>query len=239
MDTNLFHAGFTGETVTPAALVTGDDPIRSDFGTVAASQVLAVNTVIARKSEVRATQVTGVVGDNNAVLWSAKARGVAGNAVTVALVNPSANNAALAITVTGNAISVALATGVAGAITTTGAQLVTAIQASATATALVDVAAHSTSTGAAAVVASAAAALTGGADNGTLHALAPAATDGTQIPVGFLVHATNTTAAAMTAPYYSGGCFDPDLLVWPSSIQTDSQKQALFDGSPIRLRRPT
>ena len=239
MDTTLFSAGFTGETVTPAALVTGDDPIRSEYGTVAASQVLAANTVIARKSEVRATQVTGVVADNNAVLWSAKARGVAGNSVTVALVNPGADNATLAITVTGNAISVDLVTNSGGAITTTGAQLVTGIQASTAASALVDVAAYSTSTGASAVVAATAAALTGGADNGTLHALAPAATDGTQIPVGFLVHAVNTTAEALSAPYYSGGCFDPAALVWPSSIQTASQKQALFDGSPIRLRSPT
>lgn len=227
------------ETYTTSLLVTGSEPVVTEPDTIGSGQTLAANTVMGRVSETRATKTTGVVGNNNAILWSANLRGTAGNTVTVALVDPSANNAALSVSVSGTAITVHLATGGTGSITSTAAQVIAAIAASAAASALVDVANASTSTGAAAVVAAAAAALTGGADNGHLKAHDPEATDGTQTAVGILVHAVDTTSAAQEAPIYIGGTFNPDLLVWHDTLQTDSQRAAVFDRTPINLRTPT
>ena len=99
---------------------------------------------------------------NAAIEVVATQAGVAGNAITVALVDPGANDAALAVAVAGNAITVNLATGNAGAITSTNTDVINAINGSAAAAALVIA---SLATGAAAgtvVAAVAAAALAGG-----------------------------------------------------------------------------
>jgi len=82
---------------------------------------------------------TALSGSNNDLVFMAR---VAGSTPTVriAYVDPSANNAALGIVVSGQDITVNLATGVAGAITTTAAQIKAAIEANAEANALVAVA---------------------------------------------------------------------------------------------------
>lgn len=99
-----------------------------------------------------ATDTTGVEGNNNALTWTAVTAGAAGNDIDVVLNDPSGNDQALAVVVVGSVITVNLATGVAGAITSTAAQVKTAIEASAPAAALVTVAHTGASTGAAAVV---------------------------------------------------------------------------------------
>ena len=68
---------------------------------------------------------------------TADAAGPAGNAITLALVDPGVANGALTVSLTGSAISVAMATDATKAITTTAAQLVAAINAHAGAGALV------------------------------------------------------------------------------------------------------
>jgi hypothetical protein len=83
--------------------------------------------------------ITALTGANNDLAFIARATGTTPT-VRVALVDPSANNAALSVSVTGEDITVNLATGAGGAITTTAAQIKTAIEAHAAANALVVVA---------------------------------------------------------------------------------------------------
>jgi hypothetical protein len=103
----------------------------------------------------RATQVcsefsTGVVGNNNAILWTAVPEGVQGDSITIDLDNPGGNGV-IAIVVTGTDIVVTLARA-AGVISSTAAAVIAAIKADPNASALVSVQNDSTSTGAAAVV---------------------------------------------------------------------------------------
>ena len=103
------------------------------------------------------------LGDGNAgVLFTAQGAGRAGNAITVALVDPQVNASALAIAVVGQVITVDLATSAAGNLTTTATQLETAINADAGASALVTAAA--TGTGADVVAVAPATPLAGGVD---------------------------------------------------------------------------
>jgi len=115
-----------------------------------------------QRTKTAATLSTAMTGANNDIVLTAKTKGIVGNNITLALVDPAGNDQALAVTVTGTAISVSLATGVAGAITTTASQLLTALAASAPAAALVTGALKGSDTGATAVTALAATALTGG-----------------------------------------------------------------------------
>ena len=101
---------------------------------------------------VNASGTTGVVANNNALTWTADSYGVT---PTVHLVDPGENDASLAVSVVGSVITVSLATDAGGDITTTAADVITAIGGDADAAALVDVANTDTSTGAAAVVAEA------------------------------------------------------------------------------------
>lgn len=116
---------------------------------------------------VRATLATGVVGSDNAITWTAVAPGAAGNSITVALVNPGTNTAALAVTVTGTAIVVSLETDGAAAAVSTAAEVMAAVQASAAASALVTVADTDTSDGSGVVAAAVAAPLASGSNTGT------------------------------------------------------------------------
>jgi hypothetical protein len=111
-----------------------------------------------------ATLQTGIVANNNALTFTAANPGALGNQISVAMVNPSADNAALSVTVKGRAILVNLATDNTGAITSTGATVMAAILANAAAAALVSVAETQGSTGAGVVTASTALFLSGGVD---------------------------------------------------------------------------
>ena len=91
---------------------------------------------------------------------TADAAGKAGNRISVALVDPGANSSTLAVAVDDQAISISLATSVAGAITTTTTQLITALNADATASVLVTGAI--TGTGGGVVAVAPATALVGG-----------------------------------------------------------------------------
>lgn len=81
-------------------------------------------------------------------------------------------------------------------------------------------------------------------------------TDGRQNAFAILMHAINTTAAQATTPLgvvvpsqtgaaadattecYLGGCFNPDMLVWPAALTTVLSKVRQFDGKNIRIQRP-
>lgn len=139
-------------------LITGTRAIKP----VATAIIGLVATAPDSEPELKAKLLTGVIATNNALTFTSKLTGVAGNATTIALVNPAANNAAIAVTVVDGAISVSLATGAGGAITTTAAQLAAAIAGNEAANALVAVANTGASTGAGLVTAMAAASLAGG-----------------------------------------------------------------------------
>lgn len=109
-----------------------------------------------------ASYTTALVGADNDMTFTAKVGGTGGNAITVALVDPGGNNAALAVTVSELAISVSLATGPAGAITSTAAQVVAALNADATAKMLITAAVKVGDAGTGVVTALGAANLTGG-----------------------------------------------------------------------------
>ena len=79
---------------------------------------------------VKATKALGVVGDKNAITYTAVTAGTAGNAIKVALIDPSGNSYPLQVTVVNDEIRVQLATSGAGALTSTGAEVVAAINAS-------------------------------------------------------------------------------------------------------------
>lgn len=85
----------------------------------------------------KATVSINPAGDDNGLTYTAVDYGAAGNAITVRYVNPAANDADLGVVVAGSAITVNLATDGGGAITSTAADVLAAIEGSAPAAALV------------------------------------------------------------------------------------------------------
>ncbi len=79
---------------------------------------------------------TALAGVNNDLTFLAKTAGAAGNNITVALVDPAGNDQKLAVTVTDSAIEVSLATGPAGAITSTAREVRDAVNTDSEAAAL-------------------------------------------------------------------------------------------------------
>lgn len=149
--------------------------------TIDASEVTAVNgvkevkagTVLGKQDNglyipvtdmVKASKVTGVVGDKNAILWTAVQPGDAGEAIKVAIVDPSANGQSLTVSVSGGVVTASVATDGSGTITSTAALVITAVNAHYDASKLVVCANSSTSDGSGVVAAVAPAALAGGAD---------------------------------------------------------------------------
>lgn len=90
-------------------------------------------------SSVQASKSINPTGDDNALLFTAVAYGEAGNDITVAYVDPGADDADIEVAVVGSAITVSLATDSEGAITSTAADVLAAIQASEAADALATV----------------------------------------------------------------------------------------------------
>ena len=118
------------------------------------------------ESGVKASLATGTEVSDNAITWTAVAPGTDGNSITVALVDPVANNAALSVAVTDTDIVVNLATDDIGAITSTATQVMAAIAGSAAASALVTATDTGISDGSATVAPVAASNLTSGAASG-------------------------------------------------------------------------
>lgn len=114
--------------------------------------------------KVAAKLVTGIVGSNNAILWTAKVPGAAGETIKVQLLDPSANSQDLAVSVVGDTVVASLKTGSGGAIESTAAQVIAAVNAHLVAKTLVVAANSGASTGAGVVAAVAATALDNGAD---------------------------------------------------------------------------
>lgn len=93
----------------------------------------------APEDAVQATLSCNPTGDDNALTFTAVAYGASGNSITIAYVDPEANDAALSVVVASKAITVNLATDSGGVITSTAADVLAAIEASANASDLVTV----------------------------------------------------------------------------------------------------
>lgn len=50
--------------------------------------------------------------------------------------------------------------------------------------------------------------------------------------IGITFYAVDATAGAVEAPVYRAGCFNPAMLNWPASYNTDALKTAAFRGAP-------
>jgi hypothetical protein len=87
-----------------------------------------------------AALTTNLSGTNNDLVFTARAQGSPGAAVSIEYLNPGTANQSLAITVTGYAISISLATDATPVVTTTAAQISALIANSPAARALVTVA---------------------------------------------------------------------------------------------------
>lgn len=113
---------------------------------------------------VAAKLATGVVGSNNAITFTSKTPGTASESIKIQLKDPSANSQDLAVSVAADTIVVSLKTGSAGAIESTAAQVIAAVNAHLVAKTLVSAANTGASTGAGVVAAVAATALDDGGD---------------------------------------------------------------------------
>ncbi len=139
----------------------GDRPIE----TVSSSIIAICGTAPGAQAAATAQLLTGVEANDNALTWQAASAGNAGNNVEIYLRNPFANSASLAVTVIGTLIIVDLATDAGGLITSTAADIKTAIDGHAQAPTLVSVVNTGASDGTGVVVAlSKQTPLAGGAD---------------------------------------------------------------------------
>jgi uncharacterized protein len=130
--------------------------------TVKSAVIGIVGTAPDAQPEVKATLNTGLVASNNALTFTAVQTGTLGNDATVTLKDPAANNAALAVVVTGRNVVVNLATGATGTITSTATAVIAAVTAAAAG--VVTVASTGASSGAGVVTATAKTSLAGGLD---------------------------------------------------------------------------
>lgn len=149
---------FHGARVTDSA--SGVRPIQ----TVASSAIGLLCTGPESEAASTASLTLGTAVANNGLTYTAVTAGSNGNKISVSYMNPNANSAALSVAVNNSAIIVSLATDNTGAITSTGAQVLAAITASAAASALVTAAATGTSTGTGVVTATASQFLSDGID---------------------------------------------------------------------------
>jgi len=88
------------------------------------------------KSAGKATEDTGVEGNNNAITWNAKKPGSNGNTIVVDIV-VSGTDTSLSIEVSGNTVTINSATNGGGSATTTAAQAIAAVAADANASLIV------------------------------------------------------------------------------------------------------
>ena len=113
-------------------------------------------------AEVKSSLSTDLVGNNNDIVYTSKLTGTAGDAITVAYIDPSENSQSLSVEVTGTDITVNLATDGGGLITSTGDEIKAAVAALPAAHALVGTADKAGNDGSGVVTAMVKTALSGG-----------------------------------------------------------------------------
>jgi len=140
-------AGTAGNDIT----ITVVDPATASHALAVAVVDTDITVTLATDAGTAASGTTGVEGSNNGLTYTADAVGTDGNDIWVVLEDPDDNDQSLSVDVEGNVILVHLATGGGGAITSTGAEVLAAINGDGDASALVTVTHTGASTGAAAV----------------------------------------------------------------------------------------
>lgn len=146
------HGGFTRSSVAYGPyLVDTNWLVDGDATVVIADYGAAVNAYVyphagAPDDAVQASVAINPTGDDNGLIFTARAYGAEGNGITVAYVDPGGTTAALSVSVYRQAITVSLARA-ANAITTTAAQVKAAIEAHGVANELVTVAIDASDTG--------------------------------------------------------------------------------------------
>jgi hypothetical protein len=127
----------------------------------------AIGYIVIEANSNNATLTTALAGANNDLVYTAVATGAEGNDVTIAYIDPAANDAVLDVVVTGTDIVVNLATDGGGTITTTADDIKAAIALDAAAVALVGTVVDAGGNdGSGLVIALAETALAGGSDTG-------------------------------------------------------------------------
>lgn len=142
-------------------ILTGALIVSEAITTLSAGATLTVQEVNPAAPQFAAL-TTAMTGTNNDVVLTALTAGTGGNATALTLVSPGTANAALSVSVTGQSITVNLATNGSSVITTTAAQLITALTGNAQAAALVGVALAASNDGTGVVTALSKTFLTGG-----------------------------------------------------------------------------
>jgi len=152
-----------------------------------------------KETQKRATLSTNLDGDNNDLTFTAVPPGTAGNAIEIIYSDPSANDAELSISVDEETltITVSLATGSGGAITSTASEIMAAINADQEASRWVSAALKTGNTGAGVVTAMGSSSLTGGSTDTT-----EAFTDVELVDLGDHIH---YQAAAIANRYWDEG----------------------------------
>ncbi|MCU7839766.1 MAG: head decoration protein [Candidatus Thiodiazotropha sp. (ex Troendleina suluensis)] len=72
--------------------------------------------------------------------------------------------------------------------------------------------------------------------SGELVQCNPGAADGSEVPVGILVHPIDASAAAKNCQFYVGGEFHMNEMTWHAGFASDVAKRAAFDGTAIVIR---
>lgn len=192
----LVNAAATlGAPVAGTATLTTNVAAQTTIGGLTPATATISNTAAASTTfgGVKAALTSGA--GNAALTFTAAAAGTPGNSITVALVN-GGNNQSLSSTVSGNVITVNLATNGAGAVTSTASQVASYLEDQSAFTALASVTAGGT--GASAVVAAGATNLTGGSTTAGLSITAKTpGTAGDAINVTFQ-HAGNSSPLSAT-----------------------------------------
>lgn len=144
----------------------------------------AIAQVVGFQPFVTASLTTALAGSNNDLTYTAQKRGVPGNSVTVTYVVAGASTP-LSVSVSGNDITVNVATSAGSTATSTAAQVTAAVQASAAASALVLVGNAPANDGTGVVTALAQTPLAGGTDAaiGTTSNAPPPKAFGAGIPI--------------------------------------------------------
>lgn len=61
-----------------------------------------------------------------------------------------------------------------------------------------------------------------------------------EVPVGVLAASVDTyDGPQVMAPFWEGGCFNPDLLIWPAVLTTFAERNSALraSGAPFRVKR--
>ncbi|MFZ4539209.1 hypothetical protein [Propionivibrio sp.] len=203
-----------------------------NMGFVAALNALHLDGTGVPENAVQAALTVNPAGDDNSLTFTAVAYGAGGNAITIEYVDPGAASASLGVVVSGPTITVNLATDVNSAITSTAAEVLTAIEASTAAVALITVAidtsdAGNADDGSGVVTAMAVDTFAGGAGTGV--GLAKKGCEYVNTTTGLAYRNTGTLAV----PVWTGSVTTAAFASTSSTVNALSALHLFGSGAPV------